>query len=275
VNDPGFAAIVLAGDRRVDDPLVVASGKGCKALLSIAGSPMIMHVLRALEASTEVASVHLSGPPAPALHEEPELDARISDGRVGWRASGPTPSTSASDVMGGIDPAHPVLLTTADHPLLRPEIIGHFCWAAKASGADVVVGLAPYARVREVFPTMRKTLLRFRDDDYCGCNLFAFITPQGRALAGLWRQVESARKTPWRVLQLLGWTAVLRYRLGWLTLDQAMALLTRRTGIRVAAVRMPFGEAGVDVDSEEDHVLVEAHMLRTLSSSASVSSDIQ
>jgi hypothetical protein len=77
------------------------------------------------------------------------------------------------------------------------------------------------------------------------------------------------------VLQLLGWTAVLRYRLGWLTLDQAMALLTRRTGIRVAAVRMPFGEAGVDVDSEEDHVLVEAHMLRTLSSSASVSSDIQ
>ncbi len=125
-----------------------------------------------------------------------------------------------------------------------------------------MVGLAPYSKVREIFPTMRKTLLRFRDDDYCGCNLFVFNTTAGRELAALWRQVESARKTPWRVLQLLGWTAVLRYRLGWLTLDQAMALLTRRTGIRVAAVRMPFGEAGVDVDSIEDHALVEAVMLQ-------------
>ncbi len=274
MNDRGFAAIVLAGDRRADDPLVVSSGKGCKALLSIAGSPMVLHVLRALDASTDVASVHISGPPAPALREEPELSARISDGRLAWRAPGPTPSTSASDVMGDIDPAQPVLLTTADHPLLRPEIIGYFCRAADASGADVVVGLAPYAHVRQIFPTMRKTVLRFRDDDYCGCNLFAFITPQGRALAGLWRQVESARKTPWRVLQLLGWTAVLRYRLGWLTLEQAMTLLTRRTGIRVAAVRMPFGESGVDVDSESDHALVEARML-TMSQSGSGSRDIQ
>ena len=79
-------------------------------------------------------------------------------------------------------------------------------------------------------------------------------------MAGLWRQVESARKTPWRVLQLLGWSAVLRYRLGWLDLDAAMALLSRRTGLRVAAVRMPFGEAAVDVDSPEDHALVEARL---------------
>jgi hypothetical protein len=87
----------------------------------------------------------------------------------------------------------------------------------------------------------------------------------------LWRQVESARKTPWRVLQLLGWTAVLRYRLGWLGLDQAMALLTRRTGIRVAAVRMPFGEAGVDVDSPEDHRLVQQVMLRRAAAGSVVS----
>ena len=258
----GFAAIVLAGDRRMDDPLVEASGKGCKALLPIAGSPMILHVLGALDASPSIATVHLSGPPATALRSEPALLTRLDSGAMYWRESSGTPSTSASDLMADIEVSRPVLLTTADHPLLRPEYIEHFCDAALASGADAVVGLAPYSKVREIFPTMRKTLLRFHDDDYCGCNLFAFVTPQGRDLAGLWRQVESARKTPWRVLQLLGWTAVLRYRLGWLGLDQAMALLSRRTGIRVAAVRMPFGEAGVDVDSPEDHRLVEQVMLR-------------
>jgi len=38
------------------------------------------------------------------------------------------------------------------------------------SGADAVVGLAPYALVRELFPDMRKTVLRFSDDEYCGCR---------------------------------------------------------------------------------------------------------
>jgi hypothetical protein len=79
-------------------------------------------------------------------------------------------------------------------------------------------------------------------------------------MAERWREIESARKTPWRVIGLLGWFAVLRYRLGWMTLDAAMALLGRRTGLRVAAVVMPFGEAAVDVDSLEDHRLVEARL---------------
>jgi hypothetical protein len=138
--------------------------------------------------------------------------------------------------------------------------VEHFCSAARASGADVVVGIAPYAAVRELFPGMRKTLLRFRDGDYCGCNLFAFLTADGRAIAELWREVESARKTPWRVIGLIGWGAVLRYRLGWLSLDQAMALLSRRTGLKVVAVRLPFGEAAVDVDSLADHAQVEERL---------------
>src|SRR5262249_29378478 len=129
-----------------------------------------------------------------------------------------------------------------------------------ASGADAVVGLAPYSRVREIFPTMRKTLLRFREEPYCGCNLFAFPNPAGRTMVERWREVEAARKTPWRVIGLIGWDAVLRYRMGWLSLEAAMQLLSLRMGVAVDAVRLPFGEAAVDVDSLEDHALVEARL---------------
>jgi GTP:adenosylcobinamide-phosphate guanylyltransferase len=255
-----FAAIVLAGDRRVDDPLAQASGHGCKALLEIAGQPMLLRVLDALGASASVEAIHLSGPSEASLAGSAALRARLDQGWVRWHAPGPTPSTSALGVLATIDPAVPVLLTTADHPLLRPQYIDHFCASAGASGADALVGVAPYALVREIFPTMRKTLLRFRDEAYCGCNLFAFPSAAGRAMAERWREVEAARKTPWRVIGLLGWDAVLRYRLGWLSLDAAMQLLSRRTGLRVQAVRLPFGEAAVDVDSLEDHALVEARL---------------
>jgi hypothetical protein len=54
---------------------------------------------------------------------------------------------------------------------------------------------------------------------------------------------------------------VLRYKLGWLSLDTAMALLSRKMGMRLAAVRMPFADAAVDVDSLDDHRLVEQRLL--------------
>jgi hypothetical protein len=49
-----FAALVLAGDRTPDDALLVASGHGCKALLEIAGVPMVLRVLEALGAAAEI-----------------------------------------------------------------------------------------------------------------------------------------------------------------------------------------------------------------------------
>jgi CTP:molybdopterin cytidylyltransferase MocA len=228
--------------------------------MDIAGKAMVVRVLDALEGVSTIGAVHLSGPARASLGGSTVLQERTVGGALSWHAPASSPSTSVLAVLATIDPAQAVLLTTADHPLLQPEYIGHFCAAAAASGADVAVGVAPYALVQPLFPTMRKTLLRFSDGPYCGCNLFAFLTPAGRAMAERWREIESARKTPWRVIGLLGWTAVLRYRAGWMSLDAAMRLLSRRTGLRVNAVVMPFGEAAVDVDSLEDHRLVEARL---------------
>lgn len=256
-----FTAIVLAGDRRADDPLVLASGRGCKALLDIAGRPMLLRVIESVRACPGIARLRLSGPPAASMASVPELQSLLASGAVDWQPPGPTPSTSAGEAMRELPPDVPVVLTTGDHALLLPEYLAHFLASARASGADAVVGLAEYSRVREIFPTMPKTLLRFREGAFCGCNLFAFLTPRSRELATLWRRVEGARKTPWRVLGLLGWWNVLRYRLGWLGLDQAMALLSRRTGLRIAAIRMPFGEVAVDVDTLQDHAEVERRLL--------------
>jgi CTP:molybdopterin cytidylyltransferase MocA len=257
----GFAAVVLSGDRSSSDPLVQASGKGCKALIEIDGEPMVLRVLDALQQSQRVDHVFLSGPAESSVAAEPRLAERIAQGLLQWRAPRASPSTSAASVLEEIPLQLPVLLTTADHPLLRAEIIDHFCLAAAESGADVVIGLARYALVRELFPGMRKTVLRFSDDEYCGCNLFAFLTPAGRAMAERWREVESQRKSPLKVLKLLGWSAVLRYRFGMLSLDAAQNALSRRMGLKLAAIRMPFGDAAVDVDSLSDHAFVQQRLV--------------
>ncbi len=52
--------------------------------------------------------------------------------------------------------------------------------------------------------------------------------------------------------------AVIRYALGRLTLEKALQLLSRRLGLLVGAIILPFPEAAVDVDTIDDWELVKA-----------------
>jgi CTP:molybdopterin cytidylyltransferase MocA len=247
-----FTAVVLAADRTADDPVARAAGVACKALAPVDGRPMLLRVLDALSGASAVGEVILCGPPEPIVQRDPGLRRLRADGRFRWLPPERSPSTSALTGLQAAPGDAPVLLTTADHALLRPEVIDHFCREALAGGGDVAAGLAAYDRVMDRFPGMRRTRTRFSDGAVCGCNLFAFLSPDGRRAADLWRQVENDRKHPVRMLNRLGWGVVARYLLGCLSLESALAHISRRMGVRVKVVLLPFPEAAVDVDTVDD-----------------------
>lgn len=257
VPSKAYTALVLAGDRGSDDPIVRAARIRSKSLLPIGGKAMIFRVLDALAASPEIDARIICGPPRAIVEHEPELNALITSGRVKWFENLATPSSSAFSVLQTLPGDIPVLLTTADHALLNARMVNFFCSQARASGCDVVVGVALLETVTAAYPATRRTATRLRDGAYCGCNLFAFLTPQSRLAADFWRQVETQRKKPLRVIRILGWMAVLRFLLGWLSLDEALARISLRLGFKAGAVILPFPEAAVDVDSVEDWKLVE------------------
>jgi hypothetical protein len=60
------------------------------------------------------------------------------------------------------------------------------------------------------------------------------------------------------VAGVLGWSGLLAYALGRLTLPAALGRVSGRLGLRAGAVILPFPEAAVDVDSVEDLQLVRA-----------------
>jgi len=257
IDSHRMTAIVLAGDRNKSDALASRSSSGCKALIEIGGEPMVYRVLRALRQSRIVERMILAGPEQSAVDSAPALRVWINEGSLDWQPPGASPCTSAYSVMQHIDSDQPVLLTTADHPLLTAEMVDAFGRQSLADDVDVTVGLAPYALVQETYPNMRKTVLRFSDGEFCGCNLFAFLTPEGRSVADFWRRIEQQRKKPLRVIGMLGWWAVIRYRLGLLPLDEALAKLGKRLGLRIRAVILPYANASIDVDSIADLDLVQ------------------
>ncbi|MCP4626963.1 MAG: NTP transferase domain-containing protein [bacterium] len=252
-----FTALVLAADRGPDDPVARSAGAPCKSLTPVAGIPMVFRVINALETTSEVGTITLCGPPEPIVNQTLDLADLIAAGNVKWYANQATPSTSAYHVLQQLPQEVPVLLTTADHALLNARIVDHFCRHARDTGCDVVAGIARHEVVAAAYPQTKRTATRLAEGAYCGCNLFAFLTPRARLAANFWRQVESQRKNPLRVIKILGWAAVLRFVMGRLTLPEALDRLSHRLGFKAGAVIMPFAEAAVDVDSVSDLKLVE------------------
>jgi len=172
---------------------------------------MLVRVVQALAQSRRVDIILLCGPKAEILEGSPELRQLLLDGTVQWIAHQETPSRSAAAALAALPADRPVLLTTGDHALLSPDMVRHFLDQAGAGGCDVAFALAPHDLVRQAYPRSRRTVLKFSNGNYCGCNLFAFLTPHGRKMAQFWQQVEARRKTPVRIIGLVGWRAMALY----------------------------------------------------------------
>lgn len=251
-----FAAIVLAGERSPGaDPLARAAGVPSKILVPVQGRAVVVRVLAAIEAAASIDTRWLAGAARVAIDGSPALRASVDSTR--WRVLDAKHSP-ASTALAALRAAgtQPALVTTADHAWLSAAIVDHFLACARATGADLAIGFARLDDVRARFPGTRRTGWKFADGGYCGCNLFAFVSPRGHAVAELWQRFEQDRKRPWRIVAGLGAGLLLRYATGRLTLADGLAELGRRAGCRVAPVVLPFPEAAVDVDSVADWELV-------------------
>jgi GTP:adenosylcobinamide-phosphate guanylyltransferase len=261
VADIPFTALVLAGSRAEGDPLAAASGVAHKAVTPIAGVPMLGHVLAALRAATNVDRIVICG-------LDPALLPVVSPaGDAGWRApeavaGAATPGASAARAIEVLQLVPPLLITTADHPLLTATTIDEFCSASRQLAADVSFGIVPARLVSSAFPGIRRTHYRFRDDSFCGCNLYGLLTSAGCTAPTQWMQVERYRKRPWRMVQRLGPAVLMRFLLGRLSLSEVTALVYSQFGVRAEPVRLSEATAGFDVDTPAQRQAAEAYLRR-------------
>ncbi|SEN10570.1 MobA-like NTP transferase domain-containing protein [Sphingomonas gellani] len=239
-----FSALVLAGSRGGGDPLATYAGVPDKALIEIDGTTMLARVVAALrEAGADRIHVSVS---SEAVRRHAEALGTIPL----QAAAGPSASTCEGLAYAGA----PLLLTTADHALLRPEWVREFL--DRVPDADVAALLAERSVVERDAPTTRRTWLRFADGHWSGCNMFWLATPAADAALALWSDVERDRKRPWRIVRRLGPGLLLRYLSGRLTLADAVAALGRRAGVKARIVASRHGLAAVDVDKPADLDLV-------------------
>jgi GTP:adenosylcobinamide-phosphate guanylyltransferase len=251
-------ALILAGSRGPNDPVAALGGVPHKALVPIAGRPMLSYVLEAVCGVPEVARIFVCIDDA--------TDLSTAAGTIAFQRIPPSssPAASMAAALQTIDGQRPLLVTTADHPLLTTTIIRHFLDHA-ASDADLSVGLAEATTVMAAFPEGKRTFYRLAGKGYGGCNLFLARRPGAVRVAEYWRRMETHRKNPLRLVREIGLGALIRYALGLLSLDAAFAHVSRLTGATIKPVLLPFAEAATDVDKPSDFVLVEGLLKKRLS----------
>ncbi len=196
-----WRAIVLAAGRGPNDPMAAAYGVSHKCLVEVGGVPMLRRVVDTLADHPSIGKISVA----------------IDNRDVGLQALGdavpkvefvPTAESAArtvSALLAQSDGGYPILLTTADHPLLTAAMIDSFIAASTTGPADLTVGLASAETILAAYPDAKRTYLRFGDDRVSGCNLFGLRTANAVKAIDFWHYLEPLQEKTMAPLRRL-WT---------------------------------------------------------------------
>ena len=242
-----WRAVILAAGRGPDDPMAKAFGVAHKCTLPLHGKPMLEWVLLALRKT----KIHK---PFVVVIDDASVLAQMKDIEIlPAKFSAPASAIAAIEHVE----SYPILVTTADHPLLTPEMINFMLKQAEANGADVSVGLATAETINAEYPETKRTYFNLGGTRVSGCNLFAITSSKGLKMFERWQHLERNRKKPWKLVAAFGLRPILWFALGVLTPERAFGYMSQQLGLKVAPVFLPFAEAAIDVDKPSDHSLAE------------------
>jgi len=249
-------ALILAGSRGPDDPMAKAAGVSHKALLPVAGVPMLLRVAEALRATGGIRRIYVCIEDARVIFQVPGLEALHRARLLETIPAADSPAASVAAALRRIDLSQPLLITTGDHPLLTPAILQRFVDSAPKE-CDLAVALAPADVVAAAYPNAIRTFYRLGRQRFSGCNLFLARSPNVARVAEFWRSMEAHRKRPLRLIWQVGPWALIKVLVGAMNAEQAFAYLSQKAGATIRPVELPIAEAAVDVDKPADLELVE------------------
>lgn len=258
-------ALVMAAQRAPgENRLAEIEAVSHKCLVRVGGTPMIQRVVDCLAGAQWIGRIAVSIDEAEVLRRVPAIADRLADGSVQTVASRDNIFASvehADEILG--EAAWPMVITTGDNAAHTPEMIDHFCTEMARLEADVAFAVTRRETFRAGHPDIDYTgFHRLADDEYASCNLYGLANQSGLAAATVMKTGGQFKRNKLRVLRAFGVRAFLEYRFGLASLEQVERRASRRFGLRIRAVDMPFADAPIDVDKPKNHAQVEMILAR-------------
>ncbi len=254
-NQRPIAAVVTAGGiPRPDDKLYPLTQGRNKALLEIAGKPMLQWVLDALSGAATIDYVVVIGLPddahaftcAKPMQFLPNQGSMLGNVEAGVKA------VLAADAAR----AH-TLLVSSDIPTITPAIVDWTINTALATDHEAYYSLITEADMERRFPGAHRSYFTLKEGRFCGGDMTLIQTALVNHYSPAWNSIVGARKNILKQAGLIDAGTLLRLALGQLTIAAAEQAALRRLKVRGRALRCPYAEAGMDIDKPHQFELVQ------------------
>ena len=250
-------AIVLAGGIPLpEDPLYPYTQGHAKALVDIAGKPMVQWVLDALNDAIKVDHVVIVGLSAKTpIQSSKPIYTVPSEGHI------------LDNILAGVEKiieinpqAEYVLIVSADIPGITSEMVDWLVKQTEETFADLYYGVVPREVMEKRYPDSRRTWTHLKDMDVCGADINVAHVSLATEQLDLWETLIGSRKSPLKQAAIIGYGTLFRLLFRQLTLEDALLHVCSRIGINGQAIVWPWAEAGMDVDQPHQLEIMRADL---------------
>lgn len=253
-------AIVTAGGiPQPDDPLYAYTQGRHKALLDIAGKPMIQWVLDGLTESKTIENIIVIGLPDKSAISSPKIRS-ISEDHGGMFEN----VRQGVKLMLEINPsAQHVLLASSDIPTIRGYMVDWVVEKAMQTDEDIYYNVITRSVMEARFPTSKRSYTKLKDVEVCGGDMNVIRSITASTNDELWQKIIASRKNVFKQAALIGYDTLVLLLLKRITLDQAVKKVTKKLSISGRPLICPYAEVGMDVDKPHQLEIIRADLSET------------
>ncbi len=250
-------AIVVAGGIPLpEDPLYTYTQGNSKALLDIAGKPMVQWVLDALSTTKSIENVILIGLSAKSgvtcakpLHFLPNQGRMLSNIVTGVEKS------------QELSPQNEyVMIVSSDVPGIKPEMIDWLAETCLQTRDDLYYGVVPREVMEARYPNSKRTFTRLKGMEVCGADVNVTHVNMAHEHLDTWQQLIGNRKNPLLQARVIGLDTLFQLLFRQLTIDDIIERVMARIGVRGRAIIWEHAEAGMDVDKPHQLEIMRADL---------------
>ena len=240
-------AIVTAGGIPLpEDPLYTYTNGDSKALVDVAGKPMIQWVLDAMGDAKHVDNVIIIGlsPKSNVTCKKP-LHYISNQGRM------------LANIVAGVNKSvelnpqvEHVLIASSDIPGIKAEMVDWLIETCMETNEDIYYGVIPREVMETRYPGSNRTYTKLKDIQLCGADMhIAHVTMATEPdHLEMWEELIGNRKSPLKQAATIGFGTLLKVATRSITLDDLVVTVTKRLGITGRPIVWKNAEPGMDVD---------------------------
>jgi molybdopterin-guanine dinucleotide biosynthesis protein A len=254
---------VLAGGVPQEEDLLYEYTQGQpKALIELAGKPMVQWILDALDQASSVSRIIVVGlPPDCGLTAVKLVEFVPGQGSMLANA------ISGTEKVLSLNPdAKQVLLCGSDIPLLLPDMVDSMVSRCTDPDVDLYHSAVSREHMENRFPTSHRTYGKFVDGDFAACDIHIIAPRIIYKNQDLWTDLMGSRKSVIKQALNLGPGFLLKYVTGRLSLDELERMSLKKFGINARVTRVDSPEMGMDADKPFQLEICRQELLKRVSS---------